>query len=198
MKAGNRATIPSSLFAGCAPHKQPWSDIDEAWNALLRRYGWSPFHLTEILSDFKKQGIACAEQIESLRPFADCINEHLELGLLQAWDVKGFDCLSEETKKKLGSTTDPYYTAFARGVWELVDYIHDDDRISLVCDDDEATAWDCYQHYRMIRRAEDVVRRKTVSLTFANDEYFPALQAADMVAGLARHEARRLILWSSI
>lgn len=191
-ESGKQSDHPVITVCGVCASQAALERFDEAWNALLRRYGWSSFHLTEILSDFKKQGIACAEQIESLRPFADCINEHLELGLLQAWDVKGFDCLSEETKKKLGSTTDPYYTAFARGVWELVDYIHDDDRISLVCDDDEATAWDCYQHYRMIRRAEDVVRRKTVSLTFANDEYFPALQAADMVAGLARHEARRL------
>ena len=152
-ESGKQSDHPVITVCGVCASQAALERFDEAWNALLRRYGWSSFHLTEILSNFKTQGIACAKQIESLRPFADCINEHLELGLLQAWDVKGFDSLSQEDKKRLGSTTDPYYTAFVVAMNQLAEYVQDDDRISLICDDDEATAWDCYQHYREIGRA---------------------------------------------
>jgi len=33
-------------------------------------------------------------------------------------------------------------------------------------------------------------RKKTASISFADDKYFPALQAADLMAFLTRHEAR--------
>lgn len=70
-------------------------------------------------------------------------------------------------------------------------YVQDDEKISLICDDDESTALGCYAHYRAIRRAHEEVKDKVVSLTFANDEYFPALQAADMVAFLSRLQAKK-------
>jgi hypothetical protein len=131
------------------------------------------------------------ERIDALIPFADCINEHFDVGLLQALDVKGFNKLTDEAKKGLGSPDDPYYLAFARGLLEIAGYVQGEDKISLICDDDIQTAWDCYRHYRAIRRADPDVNSKVASLSFADDEYFPALQAADMVAFLSRLEAKR-------
>jgi hypothetical protein len=58
----------------------------------------------------------------------------------------------------------------------------------MICDDDRSTAWDCYWHYRGIKAANEDVREKIVSLGFPNDQYFPALQAADMLAYLSRLE----------
>jgi hypothetical protein len=118
------------------------------------------------------------------------MNRHMELGLIQAWDVKGFFALDETVRKSLGDVNDPYYLAFVRGLTELADYVHGDDRIALVCDDDESTAWQCYEHYRGVKRALPDIRKKAVSLAFANSHTFPALQAADMIAYLARMEAK--------
>ena len=75
--------------------------------------------------------------------------------------------------------------------WGHIDYVHEDDRVALICDGDRSTAWDCYRHYRGIKDADIEIRKKIVSLGFANDEYFPALQAADMLAYLSRLEAKR-------
>jgi hypothetical protein len=86
------------------------------------------------------------ERIDALIPFADCINEHFDVGLLQALDVKGFNKLTDEAKKGLGSPDDPYYLAFARGLLEIAGYVQGEDKISLICDDDIQTAWDCYRH----------------------------------------------------
>jgi len=100
--------------------------------------------------------------------------------------------MSEDARARLGNAQDPYYIAFTRSLIELAHFGLPEDRITLICDDDAETAWTCYQHYRAVRRVHGLVRKKTVGLCFADDKHFPALQAADMVAVLARLEARRL------
>jgi hypothetical protein len=129
------------------------------------------------------------QRIDLLLPFADCVNKHFELGFVQAWDVKAYNTITLEAKKLLGGSSDPYYWAFVRGLTEIVDRIGEDDRISIICDDDEETAWDSYLHYREVGKAKWEIQKKAVALSFANDTHFPALQAADMVAFLAKHEA---------
>jgi hypothetical protein len=126
-----------------------------------------------------------SERFDVLKLFADCINQNLEVGLMQAWDVSAFAELSGHNKTgPIGSPTDPFL--------ELLDYIRHDDRLNIVCDDDPETALVCYEHYRAIRAAYKKAKKKAISISFADDFYFPALQAADMVAMLARNEARRI------
>jgi len=91
---------------------------------------------------------------------------------------------------KIGNPNDPYYLAFARAMLAIADYAQAHDVVSVICDHDEETAWNCYRHYRGVRKASDKVREKTASISFADDKYFPALQAADLVAFLTRLEAR--------
>ena|SRR5947207_12259213 len=95
-----------------------------------------------------------------------------------------------ENAEKLGKPDDSYYPAFANAIMELFEYVGGDDYISLICDDDEETALKAYFHYRAIRRAMPEIQEKTVSLAFADDEHFPALQAADIASWLARREAQ--------
>lgn len=128
-------------------------------------------------------------RMESLRPFADCINRNLEIGLIQAWDVKGFAAIDPNVKIGLGNPNDPYYLAFARALAELPDLVQQEDQVAVVCDFDKETAGVCYQHYLGMREASDEIRQKITSLCFEDDEAVPALQAADMVAYLARREA---------
>ena len=146
--------------------------------------------LSEKVCDKMPRKQTADERMKALEPFADCINEHMEVGMIQAWDVQGFHAMSKTARKKLGSVDDPYFLAFVRGIAELIDYIQVDERLALVCDDDRSTAWDCYRHYRGIKAADDEVRTKVVSLGFADHDYFPALQAAEMVAYLSRLEAK--------
>jgi hypothetical protein len=63
------------------------------------------------------------ERIEVLKPFADCINHHCEIGLIQAWDVKGYNCLSLEAQRSLGGSNDPYQLAFIRDLLGVLDYL---------------------------------------------------------------------------
>ena len=66
-----------------------------------------------------------------------------------------------------------------------------DDVLSIICDYDIETAWTSYRHYLGLRRVHEGVKKRTVSISFADDKAFPALQGADLMVSLARHEARQ-------
>lgn len=196
-ESGKKDDHPVVTFTGVCLSQSRLQGFNDAWNELLDQYKLKSLHMAKASRLKETSGPRMPrhqpieERIDALIPFADCINEHFEIGLLQALDVKGFKTLTVEAKRGLGSPDDPYYLAFARGLLEIVRYVQGNDKISLFCDDDTQTAWDCYRHYRAIRRVETDVNSKLASLCFADDECFPALQAADMVAFLSRLEAKR-------
>ena len=196
-ESGKQNDHPVVTFTGVCASQSRISAFDDAWGMLLRQYGLKSLHMAK--ASRLKEGSGplmprhqlIEDRVKALLPFADCINDHLEIGLFQAIDVQGFKLLTKEAKRGIGSPDDPHYLAFARGLVEVINYVQDDDKISLICDDDENTAWGCYVHYRAIRKVHTDVKNKIVALAFANDEYFPALQAADMVAFLTRLEAKK-------
>jgi hypothetical protein len=169
--------------------------FNSEWERLLDQYGWNALHMVDAMRNRKLSpkvsAVTTEERIEAMKPFVDCINTKLDFGIVQALDVKGFNGLSKTLRAGLGNPNDPYFVAFMRALIELTERVQAADRISLLCDYDIETAWDCYRHWKGIRQAHNLISKKTISLTFADDEYFPALQAADMVAYLARLEAKR-------
>jgi hypothetical protein len=194
-ESGKKQDHPVVTFAGVCARQDKFESFDADWNALLSQYGIKTIHMKEV-SDLKKNvglmnaGQTFAERISSLVPFADCMNQNLEFGLIQAWDVKGFLAMDQKIKEGLGNPGDPYYVAFARAITELADLVGPNDEIRLICDHDTETAPECDLHYKGICAVDEEVSKKVVSLSFANDELFPALQAADMAAYLSRREAR--------
>lgn len=196
-ESGKHKDHPVVAFSGVCAMQSKLPAFEQAWKEILRYYGMKSLHmakagrLSEKICDKMPRGQTAEARTAALKPFADCINEHLELGFIQAWDVEGFNSLSKKARYPLGNVADPFYIAFVRGLAEIIDYVHGDDRVALICDDDLATAWDCYKYYRGVKAADPAVREKVVSLGFANDDHFVTLQAADMVAYLSRLEAKR-------
>ena len=171
-------------------------DFDKEWGALLRSYEIDALHmkhasrLLENVGHRFRKGQTAEERSELLFPFADCINKYLERGVIQAWDVLGFNRLPRLVIESLGGSIDPFFMALIRGLAELTEmFNHEQDRLAIIVDDDPYTAWDSYNHFRSLGRTEPLLQKMALSFTFANDQYFPALQAADMVAFLTRHEA---------
>src|SRR4051794_7451991 len=95
-ESGKKNDHPVVTFAGVSAREEKLAGFDVAWDKLLASHQISALHMKSA-SDLKQNvgplmlaGQTFAQRIAALRPFADCINEHLELGLIQAWDVKGF------------------------------------------------------------------------------------------------------------
>ncbi len=183
-------------FCGLAAEVGRMRQFSDEWERLLRRYELPSLTMKRALRINVKlspqiKAQSPQERIEALKPFADCIREYAEVGIAIAIDVDAYSALSVEAKKRLGGSDDPHYLAFMQGVLGVIKYIPDGDKISIVCDDDESTALNCYKLYRRMCRIEQSARESLVALTFANDDVFVPLQAADFISSLVRYEAHR-------
>ena len=169
--------------------------FNDEWNEWLRSYDLKSIHMKSLANCYSAHGKQMPrdqtvdQRAEALFPFADCINRHMEIGIMEAWDVKGYASIPTEARDRLGGSNDPHYLCFVRAVQEMVSRLQEKDTVNIVFDDDLMKAWDGYLHYRAVCKALPEIRKKCSSLTFARDDDYPALQAADMVAFLARLEA---------
>lgn len=185
-ESGKFQQDPLIAFCAVSATADRLSAFDSAWRSLLRSYELEALHMeraSRLVEDFGyrlRKGQTVGERTEALFPFADCINKHLEFGVVEAWDVRGFNHLPRVLID---------FMASIRGLAWLVDHVGEDGRISIVFDDDPYTAYDTYNHFRSLGKADPNIQKVAVSLSFANDKHFPALQAADMLAFLTRHEA---------
>jgi hypothetical protein len=197
-ESGKYRKNPVITVSGVGATKTRLDSFFDEWTTLLRSnelgdelHMSRASQLSQACGPKMPSGQSIDERINALIPFADCINRNFEIGLMQAWDVNGYNRLPMEAKRKLGGSHDPYQLAFVRGILGVSHYIGDDGRLSIVADDDDQTAWDTYIHYRAISQALPELATKLAALTFAKSQYFPALQAADMVAT----RSLRSLLW---
>lgn len=195
-ESGKYRKNPVVSITGIGADRSRLDQFDSQWRALLDSYGLLPeLHMARVLQLSQANGPKMSsgqsldERIDALLPFADCINNHLEIGLVQAWDVKGYSKLSMEVKRHLGGSHDPYQLAFIRGLLAIKDYAGKGDVVNVICDDDEVTAWDTYMHFRAVFKALPEIADSFVGISFAKSQHYTPLQAADMVAFLVRREA---------
>jgi hypothetical protein len=194
-ESGKYQKNPIVAITGIAATRARLDPFNEEWEMLLRSYGLrelSTRHALEINANVGSKlfaGQSLIERQELLYPFADCINKHLEIGLMQAWSVEGYAKVPLEAKKLLGGANDPYQLAFVRGLMAIAKYARPEDYINVICDDNLATAWDTYVHYREALKASDILG-KFVGISFAKSFHYSPLQGADMVAFLARRAAK--------
>ncbi len=104
-------------------------------------------------------------------------------------DVKSFSALPDHLKRELGA--DPYYLAFKCVISYLVEYrvMRAGHTLSFTCDEDQATAPECYDWYKKLKSSDEGARKKLISFCVADDEHYCALQAADLFAAITRKEA---------
>jgi hypothetical protein len=199
-ESGKYAKNPIISLTGVGAYRGRIDRFESDWESLLQSYELHEFHMSRIADlnqacgCYMPSGQTFEERMAALIPFADCINTHLEVGLAQAWDVRGYAHLTLEAKKLLGGHNDPYFLMNVRAFQEVVEHVtstNKDNRVSVIADDDLATAWDLYLHYREVKAAEPTLSKAMVGLTFANSYQFKPLQAADFVAFPARNQAKQ-------
>jgi hypothetical protein len=179
-------------FGGVCGDLSQMEKFDRLWRRELRKARLPALKMSRAM----KNEVALSEvipaqsvkdRIKALRPFALCIRDHAEHALGLAIDVAAFRDLPKRTRMVLGSLDDPHYVMFLRTLTHLLDYAPND-HVSLVCDDEEQTAEPCYKYYRRVKKVYPPAERLG-GIGFADDEAFPVLQAADMMASLVRLEA---------
>jgi hypothetical protein len=181
-------------FCGFGASPSQLKDFDAQWENQLRRTGLEVLHWVKARRYGKRLSPKIGEQslkerMSELKPFADCINDHLGIGVATAFEVKGYTSFAPKSKKLLGGSDNPFYVQFLRTITLLLDFAKAEESVTITCDEDEETAWNCYQLFKRVKKIDPLARRRLGAVTFADDVHFPALQAADMLSFLCREHA---------
>ncbi len=181
-------------FGGIACPAVEVKAFSEEWHRCLHATGLQSLTMKEALrhnrplSD-KNPALGIAARTEALLPFIAAIRTRLQAIVGIALDVKAFTNLPSHYHQMLGS--DPFFTAFLRTVSEVLELTSPDDKITLICDDEEQMAEPMYKLYRRVKLVDPDARNKLKGICFADDEYLFLLQAADFISSLIRREGGR-------
>jgi hypothetical protein len=189
-------------FCGFGASPDQLRQFDEQWDRQLRRTGMDALHWVDARRYGKRLSKKIGPQtftdrVNELKPFADCVNDYLGLGAACVFEVVGYTAFQLESKALLGNTENPFYIQFLRTMLLLAGYAKSGERITMTCDEDEETSWNCYRFYKQVKKVHKDTRKRFGAITFADDLHFPALQAADMLSFLCREQAFA-ILWRKL
>ena len=179
-------------FGGIASPAVEINPFAEDWGRYLYMNGLKYLTMKEALNanrplSEKNPALGFDARAEALLPFIGCVRKHLQVIVGTALDVDAFTKLLSHYHQFLGN--DPFFTAFLRTLIEVLELTHPDDKLTVICDDDEQMAPPMYKLYRRVKLVDSDARNKLKGLCFADDEYLFALQAADMISSLIRREA---------
>jgi hypothetical protein len=88
----------------------------------------------------------------------------------------------------------PFFTAFTRSLTAALEVTHTEDKISMICDDEEESAWPMYQLFRKVKILYPDAREKLQAITFPDDRWSFGLQPADLIVSLTRQEVAKRFL----
>jgi len=176
---------PSTHFAG--PFATDWARCLDA-NGLETLTMKEALHAERPLS-VKNPAIGVERRIAALIPFIDCIRKHLMVMTGLAIDAPAYMELPSHYHRAMGDN--PCFMAFTRALLGVLEVTDTEDKISLICDDEEQTALPMYQLFRRVKILYPEARDKLRAITFADDRWSFGLQAADLVVSLVRQEAAK-------
>jgi hypothetical protein len=184
----------SISFAGVAGDPQDFAMFNTEWKRHLRLNGLSLLSMKNALNankrlSEKRAALGITNRIDALKPFAECIRRYLQNVTNVTVDVEAWRATPTHLRNLWSD--DPVFMAFTRELLAVMEPLGPNDNISVVCDDKEHTALPMYKLYRRVKLVYPDARRKMASLSFADDEVFPQLQAADFVSSLSRLEGKK-------
>lgn len=173
-----------------------FDNFDLSWEKCLKACGLEYLKASKALNSNKPLSPACnalgpAKRSKALLPFVSCIRKHLETVGGTAIDVAAFKRLGGE--KQAIWHQNPHYLAFVRVALRFIQLTTARDKIMIVCDDSNR-AVEMYHHYRRVKQVYPDARERFMGLSFVDDRFVRAAQAADLVAALVRMQAEREFL----
>lgn len=186
-------------FAGWISDSPRWHVFQQEWDDLLVDYpGITTIHMSTLMrrgndQQYQNHVFTVKRSRERLVNRAvDIINKHT-----LAMVACGVDCeaygrvMSQSARKKIGR--DAHVFVFRRVMKHIVDALQElkwPYPTALILDDNREYGKECYSHYSLAREHEPSWRQSFGSIAFADDEVYPPLQAADILAWFMkkRHE----------
>lgn len=183
-------------FCGFLGRAEQWNALQVEWNGLLLRYGIASLHMSGGMLNFKRSlsskhpALGKDSRIKVLKEFIKVIKRNLNVAIANAVHVKDYQAQPEHHKSILGGD-DPYYWSFSQAMAEVLGYLKSvpGSEANIIVDDEEKYFVECYKLMARFKRGSPETRKCFISMCAADDEKFPQLQAADLLAYLTRNEA---------
>ncbi len=202
-ESGKLAQSDLTSFCGYVGHASECERVMMEWNNC--RFGWGvpPLHMRCVMyPERDKTGEWPAIKADwgplwekkrdaMLRDFGAILRDSHLAAAGCVVDAAHFRLMPDSEWKR--ETRDPVFIGFHTLLMESLDKI---DRIStalsvsIIVDDDEQYAMECYKLLNQLRALFPRVRDRISAITFGNDREYPALQMADMIA----YESRALMV----
>ena len=187
-------------FCGYLGNNDQWQSFASKWSALRVALRVPPIHMGAILhADEHPQWSVVkkrwgdewdARREDMLKRFSQLIYDEKLLCVGAIVDCHAFKTAAiPKLRAKLDN--DPHYLAFQ---WTIttsirnVEWGDSDALLGLLIDDDYDKAVHCYGLLHALKKDLPEVKKRISGICFCNDEKYPGIQAADIIA----HESRRL------
>ena len=165
-----------------------WQAYNDTWNCLLQKHRMRGIHMTQFDSECRRRGWSQEQADKVLLEFISCIRANVLVGFSIGVDGKYFRHKLEIAGKP---NQDPALFAVRELLRKLRTYCDEcaalpgvPPRIALTFDEDEEYSLKVYRVISQLRRRYPRVKEMVTAISFADDEVYSPLQAADILATL--------------
>jgi len=196
-------------LAGYVADSSAWESFCGEWKILLGKYGLTAIHMREIMSPQGRSPAASWEMPRKLGMLTDfiwLIRKHVHAGFACGLNARNFretmEVVQGEALKggyKLHQFQ-PQTFCFARVARIAMNYYDElakmeicspNETLALVFDDAENYAMKCYSYLCKIKKMVPAAKERIKAISFACDEQYYPLQAADILAYATCNELKK-------
>jgi hypothetical protein len=193
-ESGKLADQEMVVFGGCLLTTDHSVVMSERWTDALKESGLSYMSMKDAMNfrgefeNWKKdlsRDVREAERDALLVRMVSTADYDVKAYPSAGVSTSDFKTLPDEQRKRL---KDPQYCAFEACMNRTIHLVHQADFLHIYCDSTENYAKECIGLYHKLRMRDAEFRKRCVAITFAEDEAFPPLQFADVVAYCVRKQ----------
>ena len=181
-------------IAGYVSDDPGWESFTKLWGEMLRRHGVSAVHMKDLVAlqgEYKDLGWTHTEKDKLIDEAISLIKAKALAGFGVAVNTKYWRSMSPEARKRIG---DPHMLCFQRIIKLVIKNLTKAGityPIAAIFDDSEEYGVRCYRMMSQLRREVPEVKERIGSISFADDQIYYPLQAADMIAYESAKELRQ-------
>jgi hypothetical protein len=173
-----------------------WGKFRDEWQHLQLKYRIQRIHMTEFYTECLRRNWTREQADSVLTEFIDVIRNNVFCGFAVGLDGRYFRAKHENAGKK---GVNPALFAVEQMLIAMQQACvmqigpNSVPLIQLHFDEDGKDSIECYKLISQLRRKRPEIARLIGSITFADDKFFPALQAADILANLTNRYWRDIL-----
>ena len=186
-------------FCGYFGNSLEWSRFEVEWEAARAKWGVPPIHMAKIYHPDEDERWSKIKQKwgkqwdrlrdDMLRDFYTVVFNAKVACVGAVVDAAHFRNMPDSAYKQ--AARDPIFLSEQEMIMAAIERAENTSSvaypISLVIDDDPEFAMECYKLLNVLKGNFEKVKQRISGICFVNDDVYPGVQAADMIA----YEARR-------